>query len=339
MAGLGIRDQVHNQLEDLEGTMEWGSGRIDCDNVILCGMGGSAISGIVAADCFMEASSVPIKVVKGFTIPPWAGPRTVAVVSSYSGNTRETLSMYEAAFRQGCSIIAITSGGTLGRWAERDGFPVGKVPAGIQPRQSLGYTIGYISSILRMCGCGDIGGDVRRSLPGLREYRAVLESPDGPAGRIAEALKASVPVFVSSGPMQAVAFRWKTQFNENSKKVAFCATEGELCGCMRSRPEGSYSIVHVGDDPGVRERVRGFAESIGAGFVDVPAGGSCVFESMFRMILLGDYASIGVAESLGLEPEPVIPIRDLKGKLASIIPPGGEERRWAAEAGSPNLCR
>ncbi len=64
-----------------------------------------------------------------------------------------------------------------------------------------------------------------------------------------------------------------------------------------------------------------------------------MFESMFRMILLGDYVSIGVAESLGLEPEPVIPIRDLKGKLASIIPPGGEERRWAAEAGSPNLCR
>ena len=133
-----VREQLHDFPDDLREALTWDPGEFDCDAVLLCGMGGSAISGAIAADMYMEKSRIPLVTVKNFTIPAWAGPKTLSIVSSYSGNTIETLRMYEASLKAGCRIVAVTAGGKLKSLCERDGVMLRLLPENMQPRPMCG---------------------------------------------------------------------------------------------------------------------------------------------------------------------------------------------------------
>ena len=111
MSGISTRDQLFHFTDDLEASLDYDPGEtFDCDNIILCGVGGSAVSGDFAADCCFTESLVPIRLSKYPDLPSWVGPRTLAVVSSYSGNTAETMEMYRQAKTRGSTVVAVTSG-------------------------------------------------------------------------------------------------------------------------------------------------------------------------------------------------------------------------------------
>ena len=111
---MSTSEQLHAFVDDLERTLGTDVGfSLDCDNIILCGMGGSAITSDVVADLCYMTSKVPITVVRSPLLPSWVGRRTLAVISSYSGNTAETIEMYRRAVMKGCTIVVLTSGGVL----------------------------------------------------------------------------------------------------------------------------------------------------------------------------------------------------------------------------------
>jgi len=120
--------------------------------VVMAGMGGSAMGGellraLIAADC-----PVPITRVRGFGVPAWAGPGTLVVCTSYSGDTAETLACAQQAHAQGASLLAVASGGELARLADELGFPCALVPGGMQPRAALGYLFGAMAGAFTACG-------------------------------------------------------------------------------------------------------------------------------------------------------------------------------------------
>ena len=277
--------------------------------------------------CYME-SRVPIRVQKFPVIPAWVDGRTLVVASSYSGNTIETVRMYHQARERGCQTVVITSGGILRREAERNGDILILMPEGMHPRHSIGFMIGYTLGIIRAAGGPDLSSRMRSFLPSLKRYREEV-SPPGPGGlawEIAHEFVHFSPLICSDSSMDAVVFRWKTQINENAKRVAFCDSfpgflYSEISAFRDSGRENYLAVVLEGVDDdicvGTRSVVEGEAVLRGTGIPMriVRLGGASAMENMFRAVILGDYVSVYMAEARGIDSSDVEPVRALKEKI------------------------
>ena len=331
MTDHSTREQLHGFVDDLERSLDFDIGHgFECEDILLCGVGGSAVSGDFAADCCYTESRERIRLMKYPDLPSWVGPSTLAVVSSYSGNTAETLGMYEQARARGCTVVAITSGGALRRLAESNGDDLVLLPEGMNPRHAIGYMIGYTLSVIRSAGGPDLSGRIRAFIPSLRRYRDECALAEGSlAHEVADRFRGHVPVICSDSSMQSVAFRWKTQINENSKFVAFCeqtpSFEADGLGSWIEHPRDDFILTFlIGvDDPmcmstSVFERASEAVGGSGAESIAIRLGGSSTLENMFRGIILGDYISIYMAEHRGIDPAEVRPVMQMKEKLARI---------------------
>ena len=141
----------------------------DVTSVVFCGMGGSAVAGDVLRQTFRDRLSVPVDVNRTPLLPEHAGPRTLVIASSFSGETSETLSSVEEAIRRGCRMLAITSGGRLGALCDEHGIAKAAVPGGFQPRAALGHLTFAMLGALEAAGLvPSITDDVQESVSSMR---------------------------------------------------------------------------------------------------------------------------------------------------------------------------
>lgn len=330
MADIPLKEQLYGFTDDLERSIrEEFELDIDCDDIVLCGVGGSAVSGDFSADCCYIDSAKPVVSIKYPDLPSWVGPRTLAVISSYSGNTVETLHMREQAKSRGCTIVNVTSGGRLMELAQECGEHIITLPKGMQPRHAVGYMIGYTLGVIRCAGGPDLSDAILGFIPSLKGFRDRGALSDGCLARdIASKLMDHVPVVCADACMRSVAYRWKTQFNENAKYVAFCDSELGFgtpasdiwCGS----PEGSaMPVLLIGCRDGMCDNAEALEdaarrlEEAGAPHIAVRLGGSSTLENMFRALILGDYISMYMANTRRIDPAEVRPVMQLKAKLAS----------------------
>ena len=184
--------------------------------IVIAGMGGSSIAGAVLAS-YMHKSPIPVFVSREYALPEHVDRNTLVFAISYSGNTEETLSSVRTAFRKGAQPVAVTSGGKLLRKFREHKLPLITLPSGLQPRASLAY---QFIPILRLLGkmnlISDPSRDIRKTIDALRKasYAARAKS-------LAGKLIGKVPIIYASERMGSVAYRWKTQFNENAKDTRF----------------------------------------------------------------------------------------------------------------------
>ena len=172
---------------------------IDCSGLIVCGMGGSAIGGDLAAAALGGRLGKPLDVVRGYGVPSWTPPDRAIFCSSYSGNTEETLACYDAAEAVGAKRIVATTGGTLAEAARRDGVPVIGMPAGLQPRAAVGYTFAIAAEVAALVGSGPaIRMEIDSSAAHLESAKPKLLEK---AAEIAEAIGDSVPLVYGCGPV------------------------------------------------------------------------------------------------------------------------------------------
>lgn len=315
-------DRAINQELDLP--------KMEFDEILVCGMGGSAVGGDIVADCLYPVSSRPLKVVRFPELPAWASERSLVLVSSYSGNTRETIAVFEQAVIRGCQIIAITSGGTLMDRCVEKGIPFIAVKKGIQPRNAVGYTVGYTFNILRTIGGPDITDDIRKVLPDLRKYVASLKGGrDSDAVKAARRIGRKVPVIYSSSYLYSVAGRWRAQFNENSKLVAFDGhipdTNHMGVDGMASSDEAKTKPVLLVEDGMSRMMEKLYRQTLntlkknGLNPYVINITGRNTFEKVFRATLLGDFISLELAFRDSKDPHDVSSISSLKERLSALL--------------------
>lgn len=331
MSGQTTWEQLTNFADDLERSLCYEfEADFECDSIILCGVGGSAVSGDFAADCCYAESRIPIRPVRYPKLPSWVGSRTVAVVSSYSGNTAETMEMYRQAKSAGCIVVALTSGGILKGAAESAGDRVVLLPTGMHPRHAIGYMIGYTLAIIRASGGPDVRPRISGFIPSLKDYRDENAIPEGCLARtLARELADKVPVVCADSSMRSVSFRWKTQVNENSKHVAFCEAFAEFSHRSLAQWLGTSRtdlrlVMLIGCDDGMcreasaMEDAAAELERSGAPVTVIRLGGESSLENMFRAIILGDYISFYIAEMRGIDSAEVKPVMQMKAKLSEI---------------------
>ena len=300
--------------------------------VLLCGMGGSAMAGDVAAG-IAAAAGVPAIVHRSYGLPAWAASlRPLVVLVSYSGDTEETLEAAAAATAAGLPIALAASGGALAEQAGEADWPMIAVPGGLQPRAALGYQAGAVLRLL------EAGGLVPAQSASLRAAADVAAGLMGDGAGLAVTLAADIAavlderitiVYGSHGPAGLAARRWKTQINENAKMPAFWGELPELdhneiegwsalAGVTRRRT-GVVFLRDPGEHPRVARRADLTADLIGdetAVAGTVWAQGEDLLSRLFSLVAVGDLVSVEMAERTGVDPTPVERIQELKRRLA-----------------------
>jgi len=303
-------------------------------SVVFCGMGGSAVAGDVLRQTFRERLSVPVDVNRTPLLPEYAGPHTLVIASSFSGETSETLSSVDEAIRRGCRMLAITSGGRLGALCDEHAIAKASVPAGFQPRAALGHLTFTMLGALEAAGLVPaIAGDVHETLASVRGLIAGMTPDvplaDNPAKELADWLGDRVAVIWGAEGVGAVAaMRWKTQMNENGKVPAWHAAMSELdhnevVGWVK--PFGSmHAVIALRSDHEQREIAARFplsldiARDAGAEVREVTVPGRGPLATLLSLVTIGDFASCYVGLRTGADPTPVEVIQGLKAALAAM---------------------
>jgi len=290
--------------------------------LVICGMGGSAVGGDLAAAAIGGRAKRAIRTVRGYELPPDVGPETLVLCASYSGSTEETLACFDAAGEAGAPRVALTTGGPLAERARAAGIPVAGVPSGMQPRAAVVYmTIGALECA---AACG-VTQSLRPEIEGARELLEQLAEDSG-ADSIARALEDTIPLVHGAGPTAAVARRWKTQLNENAKLPAFSselpeANHNEIEGWRRGLDLAPLSAIFLhspGMHPRLERRMELTAErlaDLGAPVVRVDARGDTPVAHVLSLVMTGDLVSVSLAELEDIDPDPVDAIEGFKAAL------------------------
>jgi len=308
------------------GSEAWRSVRLAPQAVVIAGMGASATGGDLLRLYLFGQSRVPVFVFRDFRLPVFIGRGSLVVVSSYSGDTEEALSCLDDAEGKGADVVCVTSGGKLLREAHSRSIPHVVLPKGFPPRASLGYSFSALLALAHKVGlCPDPTAELRECAQHLDEISTIYSSDaqDNIASRLAADLGARIPIICSSGALDAVGLRWKNQFCENSKRLAFVSIlpEGNHNDVMGW--EGSSSAIDAGivvlrttDEHPRVARVLAHARDIYGGKArfcgEFWGGGSSLLCRMFSLILLGDYASYYLALGNGVDPTPIATIEKIK---------------------------
>jgi glucose/mannose-6-phosphate isomerase len=304
----------------------------DCPaGLVVAGMGGSAIGGALARAALGDHLSRPIFVTRGYGLPTWTTPDTMVLCASYSGNTEETLACYESAGALGAKRTVVTTGGRLAEMARADGVPVIPLPGGLQPRAAVAYMIVAALEVAALCGAGPRLTSEIDVAASHTEQLVAEWGPDAPedslAKEIARGLLGTVPVIAGAGLTIPIAYRWKTQINENAKQPCFShelpeLDHNEIAGWEGARDFGRFSAVFLDDSdahPRVKERMdlteRLIAHNA-AGSFRLETRGQSAVERVISLVLLGDLVSIYLAALRGVDPGPVKVIEELKSALA-----------------------
>jgi glucose/mannose-6-phosphate isomerase len=301
-------------------------------NIVVAGLGGSAIGGDLLKDWAKTQLSVPIEVSREYHLPAYANKKTLVFITSYSGDTEETLSSFLDALKRKCMIYCISSGGALLKYAQKHKVPFLQVPSGMPPRAALPYMLLPLLTYLEKAGL------VKGVKEELKETFRLLEKisedngPEKPANEnfakgLAQNIGESTPAIYGFGFYRSVAQRFKQQFNENSKSAAKWEyfpelDHNEIVG-WESRGEQCkwYSIILIRDvDEPVEiesriEVTKQIMERRGLIMIDLEVQGKSPLAKMLSTILVGDFTSVYLSVLRGEDPTPVKVIATLKNTL------------------------
>lgn len=299
--------------------------------LLILGMGGSAIGGDLLQGLAGDSLGQPLCVNRTYTVPNWVSSRTLVAACSYSGNTEETLSALEQAAAAKAKIAVLTSGGKLKDWATSHRAAVLEIPAGLPPRTALGYlTFAPLGMLVRLGWLKKPLFDMKN---GCRELKAFIagrlapsvKRPNNPAKQIAMKLKGRLPVlYGAAGGWEGITYRWRTQLEENAKTLAFHhlfpeATHNEISGWVHPKALLPRMEAVFITDPAVHPRTRRrmeFAARIvrrqGAGVLWAQVPGPTALSRMLRLIALGDFVSVYLAFLYRVDPTPVRRVEALK---------------------------
>ncbi len=299
--------------------------------LVVAGMGGSAMGGALARAALADQASRPILAASGYGLPPWTTPDTTVLCASYSGNTEETLACFESAGALGARRIVVTSGGILAQQARAEAVPVIPIPGGFEPRAAIAYLLVSALEVAALCGAGPRLAaelDVTAShLEGLVAQWGPDAGEDAEPKLLARRLVGSVPVIAGAGLTATVAYRWKTQINENAGVPAFSSElpeldHNEIAGWMGAGTLGPFSAVFLDDcdsHPRLRRRIELTEHYLAPHAHDtavIVTRGSSALERVCSLVLFGDLLSCYLAALGGVDPTAAPPLEDLKRALA-----------------------
>jgi len=301
-------------------------------NIVIAGMGGSAIGGDLLRDWLQNRVDVPVEVCRDYYLPAYAGEETLVFVVSYSGGTEEALCALLDAVKRKCMTVAVASGGSLISFARKLHLPHMVVRGGLQPRVAVPYLFFPLAIVIEKLGL--VSGiekefkETMRILEKLaKKNSSTVPQKRNPAKKIAWQLRSTIPVVYGFRQYRGVACRFKSELNENSKIPAKYENFPELnhndvVGWEAAEKlTKRFTVVLIRDKdepPEIRNRIEATEKLVlhkVAKVLEVWAVGESELARMFSVVFLGDLASVYLAILLGVDPSPVNIITAMKNEM------------------------
>lgn len=307
------------------------------DNIIISGMGGSAISGDIVKYLFRDRLDVPIFVNREYDLPKWVDKDTLVLSQSYSGNTEETLSAFKHASQKKCKIIGISSGGKLHEYCEKRGVSHIKIPSGFQPRAATAYLLFSLILALKKIGLlkDVIDLEIEETIELTTDFRdknsKTVSEKDNLSKQMANKIFNTIPQVYGWGIYTPIAKRWCNQFNENSKVIAGYdvvpeCNHNDIVGWSQD-PEMSkkFTCILFRDDriesvymSRRLDFMKDLFEGVAANVIEVQVKGRKTLAKMTYAMCLGDFVSCYLAVLRKIDPSLIDVIVELKRVLAEI---------------------
>lgn len=307
----------------------------DVRQVVIAGMGGSAIGADLLVSYAASLAPLPVSVHRDYGLPAYArGAETLVICSSHSGNTEETLEAFEAARKADCRIIAVCTGGELAKRAKENNIPVWSFDHSGQPRAAVGFSFGLLLAMFQRLGFipeqRDAVDDAIASMKKSQEHmKAEIPAAKNPAKRYAGQLMGRWVTIMGSGLLSTVARRWKGQINEVAKAGANFeflpeANHNTLAGTENPQETLNAHTMTIflcapSDHP--RNRLRSdltrkafMLEGLNTDFIE--SRGDTPLAHMWTTILFGDYMAYYLAMAYGVDPTPIPALVDFKKAMA-----------------------
>jgi glucose/mannose-6-phosphate isomerase len=337
-------DDMLRRIDDLSGQIEtaWElvsdlslpSDYADVENVVIVGMGGSAIGGSLVQAYALASCPVPVTVWRKYGIPGFVGPRSLVIAVSVSGNTEETLSAFQSAREAGARLFAISTGGELSHLAAKWTIPSFQFQYDALPRATIGYLLIpllRIFEVLRFIKPQEafVKGAIEVARQAREDWSANSPESGNEAKQLARRLVGRSAVVYGADHLAPVARRWKTQLNENSKIWAAFEEFPELnhnavVGYEYPTQMRDRVLVLLLAGPLVPQRIltrisvtERLMEQYGIQWQTITTRGADRLSEMVSAVALGDYVSYYVALLNNTDPTTIEPINILKAALAA----------------------
>ncbi len=328
----GLPDQVRNAWALGESLTLPASFR-SVNHVVIAGMGGSAIGGALTQALVAPESSLPVTVLRDYTLPAFVGPNTLVIGSSHSGNTEETVSACEQAVARGAKLLAITTGGQLAALAEQHGGMVWRFEHSGAPRAAVGWSFMLsLSALVKLGAVKDKSAEVVEAVAAMRSQQATLRADSpvtrNPAKRMAGQLLGRISAIFASDYLAPVARRWNGQLTEVAKAWAQFAelpemNHNQVVGTLYPAELVSKFMAlflrSAHDHPRNRRRAQVTREiymTSGFNTDEIEAQGQSPLAHMLTALHYGDYVAYYLAMAYGVDPTPIPQIDYLKEQLA-----------------------
>lgn len=325
---LGITEKQSQQLQtDYQIPLSDG----DFDNIVFAGMGGSALAALLSST--WPGVNLPFEICRNYTIPSYVGPKTLFIASSYSGNTEETLEALSHAEERGAIIAIITSGGKLAARATDKNYPIAKQPTGFQPRHAVFYGFRALIDILGSYNLIDkrkavdelevAAGFLREA---VKSWTPTVPTAQNHPKRVALEIAGKSPVIYAGPLMFPAAYKWKINFNENAKNIAWCNqipefNHNEFMGWTSHPVDKPYTVIELRSNfehSRIQKRFE-VTERMLSGMrpapIKIDAGGETILQQLLWQVTFGDFVSLYVALLNGINPTPVDLIEKFKKAL------------------------
>ncbi|MFZ6050719.1 bifunctional phosphoglucose/phosphomannose isomerase [Halocola ammonii] len=296
------------------------------ENVVITGLGGSGIGGKIVSQLVSKEANVPILVNNDYTLPGFVNEKSLVIVSSYSGNTEETLTAMRTALDRGAEVACITSGGEVLEMAGKENLDHVVIPGGNPPRAMFGYSA--VQQFFILNAYGVIPSNHIDELSAASDLLTTnKEAIKEKAGEIVKAFDGRTPVIYIESHLEGVAVRWRQQLNENSKILCWHhvfpeMNHNELVGWKGGSNQLSVLMLRTKDDQKRNAFRMDVCKPIFEGKCDrvneLWAEGESAVERAFYLIYVGDWVSQLMAEKREVDPVEIEVIEYLKGELSKV---------------------
>jgi glucose/mannose-6-phosphate isomerase len=302
------------------------SAKKNIQNIVVTGLGGSGIGGTIMAELVADSCTVPVLVNKDYFLPAYVNSNTLVIISSYSGNTEETLEAMQQALTKKAQIVCVTSGGKVEELAKQNNLDLIKIPGGNPPRSCIGYSLVQLIKVFIHNGFAPASllNDVKNTITLLEKENSNITTQ---AKHIAKILLNKIPVIYSLGSCEGVSVRFRQQINENSKMLCWHhvfpeMNHNELVGWTTKNEDIAVVTFRTSFDYKRTQKryevCKTVFEKYSAGVTDIVAKGNSKAEEFFYLINIGDWISVYIAELKGIDAVEVNIIDHLKKELSNF---------------------
>ncbi len=295
-------------------------------NIIVTGLGGSGIGGTILSELVSDSCSVPIIINKDYFLPAFANENTLLIVSSYSGNTEETVQVMSDAINRNLQIVCVTSGGIVLELAKQHQFEFIEIPGGYPPRSCIGYSLVQLIQVLILKGFAN-----KKLMEDLDKTVTLLTTEKGnvklEAAAIAQKLNGQLTVIYSLGSCEGVSVRFRQQINENSKALCWHhvfpeMNHNELVGWTTENKNLTVVTFHTTFDYKRTQKryevCKPIFQKYAKEVIDIKAKGHSKLEQFFYLIHMGDWISCYIADIRNIDAVEVNVIDHLKKELSKF---------------------